>query len=229
MTQTPQPKLGSADIASILRREISKGVLASKDRLPAERILADKYGVARGTVREALHQLAEDGLVEIRAGSGTYITPNITEVINPIIESATPLELIDTRFALEPHICRLAVLHARQSDFEAAETLLDQMEESVGDPQKFSNLDAAFHALLVKSTRNQLLQWIVSQINSVRNREQWLHMRQVILNRATITQYNVQHREILDALRARDPESAAMAMKDHLEAARLSLTRAVET
>ncbi len=229
MNDGSQTKLGSADIASILRRDINKGVLASKDRLPAERSLADKYGVARGTVREALHRLAEEGLVEIRAGSGTYVTQNTADAINPIIETATPLELIDTRFALEPHICRLAVLHARETDIDEAENLLDQMEQCVGDPEQFSNLDSAFHALLVQSTRNQLLQWIVSQINSVRNREQWLHMRRVILNRATITQYNKQHREIVDALRARDPESAAMAMKDHLEAARLSLTRAIET
>jgi DNA-binding FadR family transcriptional regulator len=222
-------KVGSAEIAGLLRREIGKGVLAAKDRLPAERILASTYGVARGTVRQALNQLVADGLVEIRAGSGTYVMPQSIDLINPIIENATPLELIDTRFALEPHICRLAVLHARQSDLDAAEELLEQMEECIGNSQAFSTLDTAFHALLVQSTRNQLLRWIVSQINSVRNKEQWLHMRQVILNSATISEYNRQHREIIDAIRARDPESAALAMKQHLESARHSLNRAAET
>ncbi len=222
-------KIGSADIASLLRREINNGALASKDRLPSERILAEKYSVARGTVREALNQLAKDGLVEVRAGSGTYVTPLGEELINPVIESATPLELIDTRFALEPHICRLAVLHARKSDFDAAENLLGRMENCTSDPGAFSALDTAFHTLLAHSTRNQLLQWIVSQINSVRNQEQWLLMRQVILDEATIRQYNSQHRNILDAIRSRDPERAANLMKNHLEAARLSLTRAAET
>ncbi|MGI9483179.1 MAG: FadR/GntR family transcriptional regulator [Hyphomicrobiales bacterium] len=223
------PKLGSADIAGILRREISKGALASKDRLPAERLMAEEYGVARGTVREALNQLADDGLVEIRRGSGTYVTGTKQEQMNPAIANASPIELIDTRFALEPHICRLAVLHARQQDLERAEDLIAQMEESTTDAAKFSKLDMAFHMLLAESTRNQLLIWIVSQINSVRNQDQWLRMRRLTLNSATISQYNNQHRQILNAIRTREPERAATLMKEHLEAARLSLTRAVET
>ena len=57
-------KHGSTEIASLLRQEIHSGKLVAKDRLPAERILAKSYNVARGTVREALKQLAQDGLVE---------------------------------------------------------------------------------------------------------------------------------------------------------------------
>ena len=54
-------------------------------------------------------------------------------------------------------------------------------------------------------------------------------MRQLTLNAAMIDQYNVQHRDILNALRSREPERAAAKMKAHLETARLSLTRAAET
>ena len=53
---------GSTEIASHLRREIIAGNLAAKERLPPERVLADQYGVARGTVREALNRLADEGL-----------------------------------------------------------------------------------------------------------------------------------------------------------------------
>lgn len=224
-----QSKLGSADIAGILRREISKGVLAAKDRLPAERVMAESYGVARGTIREALNQLADDGLVEIRRGSGTYVTSAKAEEMNPAIANASPIDLIDTRFALEPHICRLAVLHARQHDLEQAEALIERMEECTSDPVQFSILDTAFHMLLAESTRNQLLIWIVSQINSVRNQDQWQRMRRLTLNENTISHYNNQHRQIVNAIRTREPERAATLMKEHLEAARLSLTRAAET
>jgi len=65
---------GSTEIAGHLRREIIAGNLAAKERLPPERVLANEYGVARGTVREALNRLADEGMVEIRAGSGSYVT-----------------------------------------------------------------------------------------------------------------------------------------------------------
>ena len=71
--------------------------------------------------------------------------------------------------------------------------------------------------------------WIVSQINSVRNQEQWSRMRHLTLNASTISQYNLQHRQILEAIRSREPELAASYMQQHLEAVRLSLTRAAST
>ena len=131
-----------------------------------------------------------EGLLEIRPSSGTYVKFNDLEKSSTVIENARPLELIDARFALEPHICRLAVLHARQTDFEQAEQYLSKMEASVANPNTFSIADNAFHTLLVETTGNKLLMWIVSQINSVRNQEQWSRMRLLTLNEATITRYN---------------------------------------
>jgi len=74
-----------------------------------------------------------------------------------------------------------------------------------------------------------LLIWIIGQITSVRSQDDWTRMRQITLNPSIITQYNGQHRQILNALRTREPERAAKIMKEHLETARLSLTRAAET
>ena len=220
---------GSAEIAGLLRQDIRQGNLISQERLPAERILAETYAVARGTVREALNQLANDGLVETRRGSGTYVLANDTDSTNPVVANATPLELIDTRFALEPHICRLAVLNARKQDLEKAEELLMQMENCLEEPARFSFFDTSFHTLLAETTGNRLLIWIVAQINGVRNQDQWARMRQLTLNETTIAEYNAHHREVFEAIRNREPERAATIMKQHLEAARLSLTRAAST
>ena len=222
-------KRGSAEIAGLLRQEIRQGTLVSQERLPAERVLAETYAVARGTVREALNQLSNDGLVEIRRGSGTYVLTNDPFSANPVVENATPLELIDARFALEPHICRLAVLNARKQDLEKAEELVMQMENCLKEPAQFSIFDTAFHTLLAETTGNRLLIWIVGQINAVRNQDQWARMRQLTLNEKTIAEYNAHHREVFEAIRGREPERAAIIMKQHLEAARLSLTRAAST
>jgi DNA-binding FadR family transcriptional regulator len=222
-------RIGSADIAALLRREIVGGKLQLHDALPGERQLAETYGVSRGTVRQALARLEREKLVETRRGSGSYVVHSDAAPASALFGSARPLELIDARFALEPHICRLAVLHATPADFARAEVLLATMEASVGDPLEFSLADTRFHALLAESTNNALLVWMVAQINAVRSQEQWAHMRNITLNEAMITTYNEQHRAIFDAVRGRQPERAADLMKQHLETARLSLTRAAAT
>ncbi len=228
MTHQDQ-KLSAADIAALIRREISKGNLQLHDRLPPERVMAQTYGAARGTVRRALGRLENEGYVEKRPGSGTYVVhrPD-TPPANPI-ENATPLELMDARFALEPHICRLAVLHARPGDFERMQELCTRMEACIDDPVGFSEADTAFHRAIVDSTRNGLLIWIIDQIGRVRGADDWTRMRQLTLNAQTIRTYNGQHRQIMNAIRTREPERAANLMKEHLETARLSLTRASET
>ncbi len=222
-------KLGATDIAALIRREISKGNLLFNDRLAPERMLADTYGAARGTVRKALTLLEEEEYVETRPGSGTYVIYKPSDSSPGEIENATPLELMDTRFALEPHICRLAVLHGRRGDFERMETLCTEMEQLADEPTAFSDADTQFHRALTHSTRNGLLIWIIDQIASVRAQDDWARMRHLTLDAETIKRYNIQHRQVLEAIRAREPERAANVMKKHLETARVSLTRAAET
>ena len=224
-------RLGSSEIAAKLRREISRGTLTARERLLPERELADVYSVSRSTIREALNQLAQEGLVEIKRGSGTYVSAEQTTMsdITQLVENARPLEMIDARFALEPHLCRLAVLHARSVDLDAMERLVDAMEESLPDPNEFSTADKKFHSLLAQSTGNSLLIWFNTQIASVRNQEEWARMRHLTLNTETMAIYNKQHRQILNAIRTREPERAASLMKEHLETARLSLTRSAST
>lgn len=191
--------------------------------------MADDYGVARNTLRDALYQLEKEGLLETRPGSGTYVTADGSRTLPSAVQESTPLELIDARFALEPHICRLCVLQGRREDLDALEMLCERMEAATEDPVAFAEADTAFHRKLAETTRNNLLVWLIEQINSVRSLDEWTRMRGLTLDAAIISAYNVQHRAVLEALRARQPEEAASRMKMHLEHARLSLTRAAET
>lgn len=222
-------KRGAAEIATEMRQAIANGTFKRFERLPASRQMAESFGVARNTLRDALYQLEREGLLETRAGSGTYVRAIGTMEAPNAVKEASPLELIDARFALEPHICRLCVLHGRREDIETLDVLCQQMEDAVEDPSRFSEADTAFHRTLAASTRNSLLMWLISQINTVRSLDEWTRMRHVTLDQKIIASYNMQHREILNAIRAREPERAAAKMKEHLETARLSLTRAAET
>ena len=222
-------KHGSETIAAGIRRDILNGQLLAPEKLPAERELAKRFSVSRGTVRSALAKLESEKFVEIRPGSGAFIIYKTSMLPVSEVKNANPLELIDARFALEPHICRLAVLHGKRDQFEKLETLIETMERSVKDPIQFSSADTAFHQTLSDCTGNNLLIWIINQINSVRGQDEWTRARHQTLNNTIIRTYNIQHRQILVAIKAREPERAASLMKEHLEIARLSLTRAAGT
>ena len=105
-------KLNKNDVFLLLRKSISDGEFQSGERLPPERELAREFGVARGTLREGLRELENAGLVERRQGSGTYVIHGSDDNPQTILEVVSPLELVDSRLAIEPHICRKAVLHA---------------------------------------------------------------------------------------------------------------------
>ena len=222
-------KYGSENIASELRREILNGQILAPEKLPAERELAEKYQVSRGTVRAALSKLEKEKFIEIKPGSGAFVIHKTSAVPVSEVKNANPLELIDARFALEPHICRLAVLHGKKEQFQKLETLIEAMEKSVKDPVQFASADTAFHQVLADCTGNNLLIWIINQINSVRGQDEWTKARHQTLNDNIIRTYNIQHKQILLAIKLREPEKAASLMKEHSEIARLSLTRAAGT
>lgn len=223
LNETKHARVGSAEIASFIRQDIKSGKLHTKDRLPPERVLANSYHVARGTVREALNRLAQESLVEVRAGSGTYVTFDHLAPTEQIIRDARPLELVDARMAFEPQICRLAAKYADKNQLKEMAGLLVTMESSVEDPETFSVADTAFHQLLADSTQNSLLIWIASQSVAVRNQKPWSNMRKVTLNRDTIALCNTQHRAIYQSILMRNAEAAAGNMNVHLESARSAL------
>jgi GntR family uxuAB operon transcriptional repressor len=217
--------MNSRDITVDLRRRITTARYQRDERLPPERALADDYGVARGTVREALKMLEQMGLVERRAGSGTYVTYNNMAESRSVIETTRPLELVDARFAIEPQMVRLAVLHATERDLALAETHLVAMENGT-DQRAFADIDEQFHLALADAAHNPMIKWMMQKCHEVRSHAQWNRMRTLTLNTAIINRYNRQHRAIVNAIRARDADTAAREMRDHLDTARRSLVEA---
>ena len=219
----------SSDIAKKIRDEIHSGHRKPRERLPPERLLAKEFGVSRTTVRRALSQLSKEMLVNVQRGSGSYVSTEPMKLASGVFETARPLELMDVRFALEPHICRLAVLNAAKHHFEELDSLISIMEANILNKRIFSDADTSFHSILAESTGNPLLLWFSEQIKSARGQQHWSLMSNLTLEAETILKYNSQHRDIVEAIRRRNPEEAALQMHNHLETARLSLSRASST
>jgi len=212
----------------MLRKGIAEGTYQNGERLPPERNLATEFGVARGTLREGLRELEQAGFVERRQGSGTYVTHGNEDSSPTILEEVSPLELVDSRLAIEPHICRKAVLHATDVDFRRLERMLRSMEQSIDSPVSFSEIDAEFHLALAELSGNRMMQWLVGSMSGARSHDQWSRVLSITLTPSIIVIYNRQHRAIVDAIRSREPEAAAALMKKHIVTARESLQRVAE-
>jgi len=214
---------GSAAIASRLQRAVMDGTYAYGERLPAERELADHFGASRSTIREALKRLEELRLVTRRIGSGTFVSYRPSDDGGSIAEITSPLELIEVRMALEPDIVKLAAINATARDLTRLGEALDRVERAGNDRNEFSLADEQFHLTLVECTRNPLMSWLYQHINDVRGHTQWNSMKDQILTDERITDYNLQHRKLYEALCSRDVEKAVSIMERHIEQARIDL------
>ena len=217
------PVRGSAWITAQLRQAIREGGYAHGEKLPAERQLAEAFGASRTTVRIALGQLEADRLVRRRVGSGTFVNYRPPGDSEDIAEQTSPIELIDVRLGVEPHMVRLAVLNATARDIDPLIEAIERMDADCTDAEGFTRWDEQFHLLMAECTRNPLMVWIYRQINDVRGHAQWDSMKDKVLTPARIAEYNRQHRALFGALRSRDVEAAAAIVTNHLHYARRQL------
>ncbi|HEY7764927.1 MAG TPA: FadR/GntR family transcriptional regulator [Aestuariivirgaceae bacterium] len=219
------PAKSANAITSRLRHAIETGVFADGDQLPPERQLAVALGTARSTIRKALDQLEQKGLVVRRVGSGTFVNYSgpLQSTAGDVADLISPLQLIETRLAVEPYMAKLAAIHATQKDLDGIESCLEQLEAAAADQDRFTHWDAEFHLHLARCARNPLIMHIYQQINDVRAQAQWERMKRVILSVEKIGAYNEQHRAIFQALCNRDVAAAVEQITRHLETARQDL------
>jgi DNA-binding FadR family transcriptional regulator len=217
------PVQGSVWITAQLRQAILEGRYAHGEKLPAERQFAAAFGASRATIRTALNRLEAERLVTRRLGAGTFVNFRGRGDSESIAEQTSPLELIEVRLGIEPHMVRLAVLNATGRDVERLASAIARMETSSEDSESFTLWDEEFHQLISEATRNPLMVWVYRQINAVRTHSQWNAMKDKVLTPKRIAEYNQQHVALYEAIRTRDIEAAVAIVTDHLHAARRQL------
>ena len=223
----PLPNAKSAAaIATQLRQAILDGVYVDGERLPAERQLAAALSSSRTTVREALRILEHNRLVSRRVGSGTFVTFRPEAGEDDVAEVTSPIELVEVRIAVEPHMVRLATLHATLRDLDRIAEALDALEAEGLSAEGFTHHDRTFHQAIADATRNPLMVSLYRQINHVRGHRQWNAMKDKVLTVESMAAYNREHRALYDALRARDADLAVEIVLRHLDAARQQLSAA---
>ena len=206
---------------SLLRRDFAyerlKDALQHADLSPGQPLsetrLSQALGISRTPVREALHQLAQEGLVQIIPGRAvTVAAPSVRSIMN----------VVHLRLLLEPELVRLATETVTESEIVTLRNTVDKMEIACAknDQTAWSRADTVFHEILGNACPNKLLGEIVVQM---RNRAHHLANIDSQTNPTRLAACTAEHREIIDYIAARDGDSAAEATRRHISILRDSL------
>jgi DNA-binding FadR family transcriptional regulator len=218
-----------AVIAQALGAKIAKGEYKVGERLPSERDLAQAHSVSRPTIREAIIALEIDGLVEVRMGSGVYVTHKTPPSGAAGETDAGPFELLEARRIIEGGICGLAATRINQEQLDELAAVLDEMATTVDrDVSLGEDADRRFHMLIAEATDNESLIGSVRALWDARARSPQYRHLSTKAHAAGVVPRMDEHRAILAALTDRDPVAAQAAMQRHLSRVIESLLTATE-
>ncbi|MEO5964523.1 MAG: FadR/GntR family transcriptional regulator [Candidatus Limnocylindrales bacterium] len=207
------------EIASRLLELIRAQELRPGDKLPAERTLAQLMQVSRPVLREALRALSIMKVVEIRQGAGTYITALEPQQLVSHLDfvfskdSVALANVLEARRVVEVGNVRLAAQRVGPAELAELDAIVARLRTAVGDAERFSDLDIAFHNAVCEAADNFLLAQFMRIINTLAK----VSRERTGATRAFRERALADHEPILAALRAGDPDAAAAAMQAHLD------------
>ena len=191
-----------------LRELLARGQYRPGDQ-PPERELAQALGLARPTVREAIHRLTEAGLLEPRRGSGTYVADIDLHAVFAV------------RLQLEPYAAGLAADHHDARTVDQLTTLAADLDRTLEDPEAFAAIDLAIHRTIAAATGNAVLTQILDHLTELAQ----LSRSITSVDRDARVATREHLHELVDALRESDSGAASSAMQKHLDAVRAIAVR----
>lgn len=221
----PFQKIQSEKLSSAVVRQIEllilRGILRPGERLPSERDLADKLGVSRPSLREAIAELQDQGLLTAKAGAGIYVadvlgsafSPSLIQLFSRHDEAVT--DYLSFRRDMEGLAAERAAKYGTDTDLQVIDELYHKME-AAGDGMG-RELDADFHTAIIEASHNVLMLHMMRSMYDLL-REGVFYNRQVMFSqKVTKADLLEQHGKINAAIQARDPVRARAAIERHLD------------
>src|SRR5688572_833712 len=204
-------------IADQIAALIEGGEYGPGQRLPPERDLAKQLGVSRPSVREALIALEVEGFVEVRMGSGVYVTDRRSGPAGKASVDAGPFELIRARWMIESECAALAAKNATKAQVKAIEEALDEMETARDRGVVPLGPDRAFHLRIAEATGNSALVLVVQTLWDQRTGPLFLRLEHHYDTPALWSVAIKEHRDIVSAIARHDAAAARAAMRKHMD------------
>jgi GntR family transcriptional regulator, transcriptional repressor for pyruvate dehydrogenase complex len=222
----------SDEVAEQIRRLIVSEQLAEGARLPAERDLADRFGVSRPMVSQALRMLALMGLVDIRRGSGAYVLRRPQDMVTASVSLLLDMhgsvgELAQLRLWLETAGATHAALRREPASIAAA---LDRLTGATASAPAWIAADTLFHAAAVRAAGNTYLTAVYEAVHAAVLAHEYEHWVRTDTEPAWLTAPGALlglHQAIYDAIAAGDAEAAGLSVQRHHQVmlAHLAATR----
>lgn len=206
-------------VSAAIERAIVDGSLAAGAALPTEAELAERFGVHRSTVREAIRQIEQEGLLQRREGRRLFVclpgvqdlTPRATRLL--LLQQTPFRDLYELALALEPVAARLAAERAQPHDLQALQLNLQATAADADDDALHVRLDVEFHALVGRATCNHALMLAREPLGLLYGPP----LRRVFAHLPQARQRNLDaHRRIVAALEQRDADAAAEWTRKHM-------------
>lgn len=201
-----------------IRSAIASGRLATGSRLPSESKLADKFGVSRPIIREALRSLQTLGLTQTRTGSGTYVL-SATPASELRYGGYSARDLIEARPFIEVPAAGWAALRRTRQQLSHLLSVCDRMDKQM-DLYKWELLDSEFHSAIAIASGNTVFAKIVADTREALTEQSGL----INLMAARREASNIEHRLIVKAIEEQSETDARKAMEAHLSKVKTVVT-----
>jgi len=206
---------------------ITDGHILPGNRLPSERVLAEKLNVSRPTVREAMIALELAKIVEIRTGSGIYVTEQQPS-LSKLDKGVGPFELLDTRLVIESLSCELAAKNITDAQIAELKATIEEMKLTEESPDDSEKTDGKFHNIIAQASGNSAITYVVKWLWELRTHSDLSKAFTATLISEGIHPSIEDHIAIVKALEERDPEKSKAAMQEHINNAITSVVSFIE-
>jgi GntR family transcriptional repressor for pyruvate dehydrogenase complex len=213
----------TADVVAAIKDMILAGELSAGDRLPTEKDLGAQLGVSRGPLREGVSALAAMGVLDTRQGDGTYVTslePGVLmaplSFVVDVHNAGGARQYLAVRRVLECEAAALAAMNIDADGLAAAERALAESEaaaQSPADIDRFFSADLGFHRAVAAGAGNPVLAALIATLSG---RIARARLVRTIVDEGALGRTVAEHRAVLQAIAAHDPERARLRMDVHL-------------
>lgn len=203
---------------------ILRGILRPGERLPSERELSERMSVSRPSLREALADLQERGLLASKAGAGVYVADVLGSAFAPALiklfatHDEAVFDYISFRRDMEGLAAERAARLASDTDLKVIDAIFEKMETAhqKRNPADEAHLDADFHLSIIEASHNIIMLHMMRSMYELLREGVFYNRTIMFKQRTTRDMLLDQHRLINDALQSRDPEGARRAVEAHL-------------
>jgi len=215
-------------VANQLVEAIKEGDFEQGDKLPTEQEIAERTGVSRASVREALSALRLGGLIRTEVGKGTFVehVPKVDDlrdrILNILVDNPKPLELQEARSAFEVGVVEIATRKFSGEDDRKMAQVLDKMKSSAerDEYERFLDLHKQFHLGIARAARNKVIEDTMKHFREIMNDRMWRELEKSHYlpdKRNYLLESHRIHRGVYSAMVDKDPELARKRLKTHFD------------